>query len=205
MLPRNAARRHTPLPGAQGCSNRVELIGVYLTRMVVLDVAFVRTTRMAGRNQGAHKEAGKSLMNREATKKTPHAKVGTSGYTYATLAHETHGRLGDEAREQMQRSPFVGSQDERRTLFSYEFFSLLCPAWCWVRFATARPLSQVPVGGTGFPEWQVFQLRAHLFCCLLSFLRLGGGHVSGVSLGAVCCVWRCQLWSCRVMEVLHVV
>ena len=25
-----------------------------------------------------------------------------SGYTYATLAHETHGRLGDEAKEQIR-------------------------------------------------------------------------------------------------------
>ena len=71
--------------------------------------------------QGAHKEADKSVKIREATKRNHHAK-GTSGYTYATLAHETHGRLGDEAKEQIrlladeacsdssvQRSAFVGN------------------------------------------------------------------------------------------------
>ena len=57
---------------------------------------------MAGRTQGAHKETGKSVNVREATKRKHHAKVSTSGYTYAMLAHEVHGRLGDEAKEQIK-------------------------------------------------------------------------------------------------------
>ena len=47
-------------------------------------------------------EAGKSVKIREAMKREQHAKAGTSGYTYATLAHETHGRVGDEAKEQIK-------------------------------------------------------------------------------------------------------
>ena len=34
-------------------------------------------------------------------------------------------------------------------------------------------------------------------------LPLGGGRVSGVSLGAVSRVWCCRLWNFRMMEVLH--
>ena len=92
----------SPLPGSQGYWNRGDLLGISLTRMVELDVTFVHTTGTAGRTLGAHKEAGKSVRIREATKRKHHAKAGTSGYTYATLAHETHGRLGDEAKEQIR-------------------------------------------------------------------------------------------------------
>ena len=67
--------------------------------MMELDVTFVHTTGMAWRTQGSHKEACKSVKIREAAKRKHHAKAGTSGYTYATLAHETHGRLGNEAKE----------------------------------------------------------------------------------------------------------
>ena len=90
------------LSGSAGYGNRGDLLGVSLTRMVELEVTFVDTTGTAGRPQGAHKEAGKSVRIREATKRRYHAKVGTSVYTYATLAHETHGRLGDEAKEQIR-------------------------------------------------------------------------------------------------------
>ena len=92
----------SPLPGSQGYGNRGDLLGVSLTRMVELDVTFVHTTGTAGRTQGAHKEAGKSVRIREGTKRKHHAKAGTSGYTYATLAHDTHGRLGDVAKEQIR-------------------------------------------------------------------------------------------------------
>ena len=93
---------NSPLPGSEGYGNRGDLLGVSLTRMVALVVTFVHTTGKAGRTQGAHKEAVKSVKIREATKRKHHAKAGTSGYTYATLAHETHGRLGDEAKEQIR-------------------------------------------------------------------------------------------------------
>ena len=73
-----------------------------LTRIVELDVTFVHTTGTAGSTQGAHKEAGKSVKIREATKRKHHTKAGTSGYKHATLAHDTHGRLGDEAKEQIK-------------------------------------------------------------------------------------------------------
>ena len=70
--------------------------------MVELDVNFVHTTGTAGRTQDAHKEAGKSIRIREDTNRRHHAKAGTSGYKYASLAHETHGRLGDEAKEHIR-------------------------------------------------------------------------------------------------------
>lgn len=63
-------------------------------------MAFVHTTGRTGRSQGAHKEAGKSVKLREARKRRHRAKEGTSGYSCTALAHETHGRLGDEAKEQ---------------------------------------------------------------------------------------------------------
>ena len=63
---------------------------------------FVHTTGTAGRTQDAHKEAGKSIRIREDTNRRHHAKAGTSGYKYASLAHETHGRLGDEAKQQIR-------------------------------------------------------------------------------------------------------
>ena len=50
------------------------------------------------RTQGSRQ----SVRIREATKGRHHAKAGTSGYTYAHLVHETHGRLGDEAKEQIR-------------------------------------------------------------------------------------------------------
>ena len=56
----------------------------------------------AGRTQGAHKEAGESVRIREANKRRHHARKGTSGYTSVALAHETHGRLGEEAKEQIR-------------------------------------------------------------------------------------------------------
>ena len=65
-------------------------------------MTFVHTTGTAGRTQGAHKEAGKSVRIREATKRKHHAKAGTSGYTYATLAHVTHGSSGDKAKAQIR-------------------------------------------------------------------------------------------------------
>ena len=70
--------------------------------MVELDITFVHTTGTAGRIQGAHKEAGKSVKIREATKRKHHAKAGTSGHTHAMLAHETRGYLGYEAKEQIR-------------------------------------------------------------------------------------------------------
>ena len=60
--------------------------------MVELDITFVHTTGTVGRTQEVHKEAGKSVKIREATKRRHHAKAGTSGYTSA---------FGDEAKEQM--------------------------------------------------------------------------------------------------------
>ena len=87
------------MPGSQGYGNRGDLLGVSLPRMVELDVTFVHTTGTARRTQGAHKEAGKNFKITEDSKRKHHAKAGTSGYTYATLAHETHGRLGNEAKE----------------------------------------------------------------------------------------------------------
>ena len=115
------AQGHAPVPGSQRYGNRGDLLGVSQTRMVQLET-FAHTTGMAGRTQGAHQEAGKSAKIREATKRIHHAKAGTSGYTYATLAHETHGRLGDEEEEQIRmladeacshasvhRSAFVGT------------------------------------------------------------------------------------------------
>ena len=90
------------LPGSQGYGNRADLLGVSLTRMAELDVSFIHTTGKAARTQGLHKEAGKSVKIREATKRKHHAKAGTSRYTYATLAHGTHGRLGDEAKEHIR-------------------------------------------------------------------------------------------------------
>ena len=73
-----------------------------LTTVVELDVTFVHTTGTAGRTQGAHKEAGASVKIGENSKRKHHAKAGTSGCTYATLAHETHGRLGGEAKKQIR-------------------------------------------------------------------------------------------------------
>ena len=70
---------NSPLPGSEGYGNRGDLLGVSLTRMVELVVTFVHTTGKAGRTQGAHKEAGKSVRIREATKRRHHAKAGTSG------------------------------------------------------------------------------------------------------------------------------
>ena len=81
---------------------RGDLLGVSITRMLELDVTFVHTTGTAVRTQGAHKEAGKSVKIREDSKRKHHAKAGTSGYTYTTLAHETHACLGDEAKEQIR-------------------------------------------------------------------------------------------------------
>ena len=74
--------------------------------------------------RGSREDLGGTQEGRQEcqdpTKRTHQAKAGTSGYTYATLAHETHGRLGDEANEQismladetcshssMQRSAFI--------------------------------------------------------------------------------------------------
>ena len=96
------AQGHTPLPGSLGYGNWGDLLGASPTRMVELGVTFVHTTGMAGRTQGAHKEAGKRVKIREAPKRKHHAKAGASGYMYTTLAHETHGHLGDEAKEQMR-------------------------------------------------------------------------------------------------------
>ena len=93
---------NSPLPGSEGYGNRGDLLGVSLTRMVELNVTFVHTTGTAGTTQGAHKEAGKSVRIREASKRRHHSKAGKSGYIYVTLAHETHGRLGDEAQEQIR-------------------------------------------------------------------------------------------------------
>ena len=72
------------------------------TIMVELDVTFVHTTGMAGRTQGGNKEAGPSVSIRETSKRRHRVKEGTLGYAYATLAHETHGRLGDEAKEHIR-------------------------------------------------------------------------------------------------------
>ena len=63
---------------------------------------FIHTTGTAGSTQGAHKEAGKSVRIFEANKIQHLAKVGTSGYTHATLAHGTQGRMGGEAEEQIR-------------------------------------------------------------------------------------------------------
>ena len=46
--------------------------------------------------------ANRVSVIREAAKRRQHAKVGTARYTYATLVHETHGRLGDEAKQQIR-------------------------------------------------------------------------------------------------------
>ena len=59
---------------------------------VELDITFVLTTGKTGRAQGAHKGAGECVNQRERTNRSHDAKAGTSGYTFATLAHETHGR-----------------------------------------------------------------------------------------------------------------
>ena len=62
--PRNGhlqAQGNTSLLGSQGYGNRGDLLGLSVTRMVELDVTFVHTTGMAGRTQGAHKEAGNSV------------------------------------------------------------------------------------------------------------------------------------------------
>ena len=88
----------TPLPGAHRYGNRRAPPGVSLTRMVELDVTFAHTTGTARRTQRAHKEAGKGSKIREVTERMHHAKAGTTGCTYAALAHETHHRLGDEAK-----------------------------------------------------------------------------------------------------------
>ena len=84
-----------------GILQQGDLLGVSLTRMVELDVTFVHTIGTAGRTQGAHKEAGKSVKIREATKKKHHANAGTSGYTYATLAMR---RMGIWETKQRNRS-----------------------------------------------------------------------------------------------------
>ena len=97
---------HVPLqqslPGSHAYGNRANLLGVSLKRMVEMDVIFLHTTGAAGRSQGAQKAAVKSVKIHEATRRKQHAKVGTSRYTNVTLAHETHGRLGDEAKEQIR-------------------------------------------------------------------------------------------------------
>ena len=114
MVPRNAARRHVCERAAKELARREThryrvprdmatgevSLECLPTRMAELDITFVHTTGRAVKTQGAHKEAGKSVKIREAMKRQHHAKAGTSGNTYATLAHETHGRLEDEAKEQ---------------------------------------------------------------------------------------------------------
>ena len=50
-------------------------------------------------------EAGACVRIPEANKRRHHAKAGTSGYTYATPVHETHGRLGEGAKEQIRILP----------------------------------------------------------------------------------------------------
>lgn len=117
MVPRNAARAclskqlnnlhlqkqgHTPLRGSRGHENRETLLGVSLTRMMQLHVTFSHITETAGRTRGAHEEAGKSVRTHEANKGRHHAKEGTSGYIYATLAHETHGRVGTQRKKQIR-------------------------------------------------------------------------------------------------------
>ena len=49
--------------------------------------------------QGGRQECQDPRSDEE---KTTCEGAGTSGYTYATLAHETHGRVGDEAKEQIK-------------------------------------------------------------------------------------------------------
>ena len=96
---------NSPLPGSEGYGNRGDLLGVLLTRMVELDVTFVHTTRGQRGGLRAHtrkqeKVSGYVKPPREGTmQRLGHR--GTSGYIYATLAHENHGRLGDEAKEQI--------------------------------------------------------------------------------------------------------
>ena len=78
---------------------------IYCSQILTCPNAALNTlleSSVAGRTQGAHKKAGKSVRIREATKRKHHEKVVTSGYTYATLPHETHGRLGNEAKEQIR-------------------------------------------------------------------------------------------------------
>ena len=93
---------HTPLSGTQDTATGETSLECPPPRMVELDVTFVHTTGRAGRIQGAHKEAGKSDKIREATKRQHHAKAGCA---YAVLAHETHGHLGDEAKEPIRMLP----------------------------------------------------------------------------------------------------
>ena len=81
---------NTPLPGFKGYGNRGDLLDVSLMRMVELEGTSVHTTGTAGRTQGAHKEAGKSVRIREVNKRRHNAKARISGYIYATLAHGTH-------------------------------------------------------------------------------------------------------------------
>ena len=45
---------------------------------------------------------GAPVKQREKTKRSHHAQVGTPGYKFATLAHETHGSLGGEAQQQIK-------------------------------------------------------------------------------------------------------
>ena len=80
------------LPGEKGCGNKGDLLGVSLTLMVELDVTFDLSTGRTGRAQGAHKGTGECVKQRQKAKGRHHAKAGTAGYTFATLAHETPER-----------------------------------------------------------------------------------------------------------------
>ena len=63
----------------------------------------LRTYNRDGREDSGGAQGGsKSVKIREDSKGKHHAKAGTLGYTYATLAPETHGRLGDEAKEEIR-------------------------------------------------------------------------------------------------------
>ena len=91
---------YTLLPGSQGYGNRGGLLGVSLQWIMVLDVTLRSHDRDdvedSGRTQGSRQEFN------EVNKIRHHVKERSSGYKYATLAHVTHGRLGDEAKEQIR-------------------------------------------------------------------------------------------------------
>lgn len=111
MVARNAVRRHVREQAAKqsspqnvGKNTCTMFAGIQqqgrpprsvANKIVDLDVTFVHTTEAAGRAQAPQKGAGKSVKICAATKRKQHAKGGTSGYTYATLAHAAHDPPGN--------------------------------------------------------------------------------------------------------------
>ena len=86
MVPRNAARRHV-------CEQAAE-------EPPPPNAGTLTSCRKPGIRQ--QRRPPRSVKICEANKRMHHAKSGILRYSYATLVHETHGRVWDEAKERIR-------------------------------------------------------------------------------------------------------